>query len=402
VSIHDVRYFDSQMTGAPVKDGINAAGKLLQIFDACLVNGFNLQAVNQIVVAGGVATATTQASDHGFRDYTVLRIAGCTETGLNGDWKSNVSAGNTFSWPTTVADGTYGGTISAKTAPLGWSKPFSDTNIGVYRPGAGLRHYFRVNDTAVTFVNIRGYEMMPGAADVGTQPFPTVLQLSNGTVIFKTADSNNTKQRWAIFGDARVCYLIFSAADNDGILSGQGSDYTIQGFGEGISYVPGDVGFSFISAAQSSAAPLNSQNGLNYPGLTAGDDHRYGGFYVSRPWSQLTGSPTRLRCAGSGLVDGWGSVSEPKYRTPTPNPADGALLFHHPILVQEESTAAVRGEMPGLWQPLNTRSIANVGSVFDVDGRKIMVVRGPDSATRNINSTDRMGAIGVDITGPWR
>lgn len=403
-SIHDVRYFDSTMTGAPASSNtasnLNGAGKLLQLLDGCLVDGFNVQAVSQIVVLDGIATATTSAADHGYRDYTVIRVWGCAEAALNGDWKSSVTTGNAFSFPTTVANGTYGGTISAKTAPLGWSKPFSGTNIGVYRPGAGLRHYYRVLDTGTSVATIRGYESMTSSADAGTQPFPSIAQMSVGGYIAKS-QSAAYKTRWALFGDDKTMYLIFSGNDNEGVLSSSGFyDYGITLLGEINSFSHSEIASCIATSGNTSGYPYIG--GINNPGRASGGDSMYGGFYISRPWTQIAGAPTRLRCGGSGLADGWGSSSITGGKTPTPNPADGALIFHHPVLLAEETSGAIRGELPGLWQPLNTSSIANVGSVFAISGRKILTVRGPDASLTGNASLDRSGLIGVDITGPWR
>lgn len=192
-TIHDVRHFDSDMTGAPSTAGMAAAGRFLAILDACAVNGFNLKAVTSLTVANGVATATTDG-DHGFRDYTVIRIEGATPAELNGDWKVQVTAGNTFTFETTAPDGPATGTLSTKTAPLGWTKEFSATHVGVYRPKTGLRHFFRVNDASAAFVAIRGYEVMTSSGDAGVNPFPTPTQLSGGVGMTKYSASTSYQQ----------------------------------------------------------------------------------------------------------------------------------------------------------------------------------------------------------------
>ncbi len=401
-SIHDVSHFDSTMFGAPSTTTLYGAGKIIDILNACLVDGFNVNSVTGITVTDGTATATT-AADHNFRDYTVLRVWGCAEAGLNGDWKCNVASGNTFTFPTAVANGTYAaGTIAAKTAPLGWTKELTGTNIAVYRPKSGLRHYFRVNDASATACYLRGYEAMTSSADAGTQPFPAVAQTANGVSInrFNPAYAS----RWFLAGDDKTVYLIFSGDDHNGVLTGSNSDYTIHAFGEIASYTPNDAGHSFVAASNSATNSYgySSRNGINYPGMpTSLTDYAYGGFFLSRAYSQVTGAPVRARTGGSGLVNGWGSANDVGGRTPSPNPADLADLYHYPVLVQEETSKAIRGEIRGLWQPLTTGSIANVGSTFEINGRKILLVRGPDAATYGASTTSRSGVIGVDITGPW-
>lgn len=399
-TIHDVRYFDSDMTGAPSTAGMAAAGRFLAILDACAVNGFNLKAVTSLTVANGVATATTDG-DHGFRDYTVIRLEGATPSELNGDWKVQVTAGNTFTFETTAADGTATGTLSAKTAPLGWTKEFSATNVGVYRPKTGLRHFFRVNDASAAFVAIRGYEVMTASGDAGTNPFPTATQLSGGVGMSKYCNSTSYQPKWFLVGDDRCLFFVFCPDDHLGIQQSH-ADWAIYGFGEAISYTPNDLGSSFVigSAVQSTTWTSAYQNGSCYPSYFGGDI--YSGCYFSRPYSQELGAPSRFRLAGSGVAHGWGSSSSASGRTPLPNPADLSLLFHHPVVMQEEISKAVRAEMPGAYQPLHVSMVARVGDVVEINGRKIMITHAYDNNSPGSSGTGKSGTMGWDITGPWR
>lgn len=399
-TIHDIRYFDSDMTGAPSTAGLAAAGRFLAILDACVVNGFNLKAVTSLTVANGVATATTDG-DHGFRDYTVIRIEGATPSELNGDWKVQVTAGNTFTFQTTAHDGPATGTLSAKTAPLGWTKEFSATNVGVYRPKTGLRHFFRVGDTRSDYVQIRGFEVMTASGDAGVNPFPTTTQLSGGVGMSKYCNSTSYQQKWFLIGDDRCLFFVFCPDDHLGIQQSH-ADWAIYGFGEAISYTPNDQGASFVigSAVQSTTWTSAYQNGSCYPSYFGGDI--YSGCYFSRPYSQELGAPSRFRLAGSGVAHGWGSSSSSAGRTPVPNPADLSLLFHHPIVMQEEISKAVRAELPGAYQPLHVSMVARVGDVVEINGRKILITHAYDNNSPGSSGTGKSGTMGWDITGPWR
>lgn len=400
-TIHDVRYFDSDMTGAPSTAGLAAAGRFLAILDACAVTGFNLKPVTAITVAGGIATVTTDG-DHGFRDYTVIRIEGATPEALNGDWKVQVTAGNAFSFETTVPDGPATGTISAKTAPLDWTKAFSATNVGVYRPKTGLRHFFRVNDANSGFVAIRGYEAMTASGDAGTNPFPTPTQLSGGVGMSKYCNSTSYQQKWFLIGDDRCLFFVFCPDDHLGVQQSH-ADWAIYGFGEAISYTPNDLGASFVigSTDQSTTWTSVMKNGSNYPGYMNGS-YAYAGCYFSRPYSQELGAPSRFRIAGSGVAHGWGSSSVAGGRTPVPNPADLSLLFHYPVVMQEEVSKAVRAELPGAYQPLHAYMIARVGDVVEINGRKVLITHAYDNNSPESSGTGKSGTMGWDITGPWR
>lgn len=400
-TIHDVRYYDSDMVGAPSTTGLSGVGKFLAILDACAVNGFNLKPVIALTVADGVATATTDG-DHGFRDYTVIRIEGATPAALNGDWKVQVPAGNTFSFETSAPDGPATGTLSAKTAPLGWSKAFSETNVGVYRPKTGLRHFFRVNDIAVGLVGIRGYEFMSASGDAGINPFPTVTQLASGVGLLKTATSTTYQQKWFLIGDDRCLFFVYNPDESLGVQQSH-ADWALYGFGEALSYTPNDLGASFVIGTATFTNSWFSvfQNGSNYPSHATGTN-LYSGCYFARPYSQETSAPTRFRLAGSGVSHGWGSSPALAGRTPYPNPADLSVLFHYPVVMQEENSRAIRAEFPGAYQPLHASMSARIGDVVEINGRKILITRAHDNNVPESSGTGKSGTMGWDITGPWR
>ena len=59
--IYPVKYFHSDMRGAPTING--TPGALIAALDACLITGFGLTTVTGISVSGGVATATVSAGN---------------------------------------------------------------------------------------------------------------------------------------------------------------------------------------------------------------------------------------------------------------------------------------------------------------------------------------------------
>jgi hypothetical protein len=58
-----IKYFDSTMAGAPSM--ADAAGNLVAVLDACLVDGVGSVTLDSLVVAGDVATGTL-STGHGF------------------------------------------------------------------------------------------------------------------------------------------------------------------------------------------------------------------------------------------------------------------------------------------------------------------------------------------------
>ena len=123
-----VKWARSTMPGAPALT--RAAGSLIALLDALLVNGWGQQTASSVVVAGGVATATFP-TDHAAAKHAVVLVDGVTGalTALNGEQKVTAVAPNVIKWATAAADGTATGTITVKMAPAGFNKPFSGTNL---------------------------------------------------------------------------------------------------------------------------------------------------------------------------------------------------------------------------------------------------------------------------------
>jgi hypothetical protein len=194
-------------TGAPTLSG--TPGGLVALLDACLQDGYNSKAVQSITLVGTVATANF-ALAHGFAadGLTKVRIGGANQADYNGDVKIfNVStlafSFNVSGTPATPATGT----ITAKVAPLGWSKAFTGTNKAVYRSNelTGTRLYLRVDDNnpnadSYKYAQLRGYETMTDV-DIGTGLFPTAAQLSTGNLLYKSSTSDATTRKWLLVGD---------------------------------------------------------------------------------------------------------------------------------------------------------------------------------------------------------
>src|SRR5690606_26703121 len=114
MSATSVKFYHSQMTGAPVLTG--QAGKLIDVLDAVLVNGWGLATVDSVVIASGIATVT-RASGHPFEAAGVALIADATVTGgsINGEQRVLSATATTYTFDATgIADQTATGTITHK------------------------------------------------------------------------------------------------------------------------------------------------------------------------------------------------------------------------------------------------------------------------------------------------
>ncbi|MCK2086731.1 hypothetical protein MXC99_00795 [Thauera aromatica] len=165
-----VKWFHSGMADAPVLRG--QAGALIELLDACLINGFSTRSPDSVVVAGGVATVSISAGNP-YDKHAVIAISGASEAALNAEWRIDTSAATSFTFLCPgVADGTVTG-AALKRAGAGWSKPFADTNVAVYQSldPASTQLYLRVNDADARYTRVRGYEQMTDA-NTGTGLFP--------------------------------------------------------------------------------------------------------------------------------------------------------------------------------------------------------------------------------------
>lgn len=363
-----VRYYDYTMAGAPALAG--QAGKLLDVLDKCLIDGFGSVTLSSLSVSSGVATATV-STGHGFFLVggllgPVIRIAGATPSGLNGDWRiASIPSTTQFTFACPgVSDSAPSGTITAKIAPLGWTKPFSGTNKAVYaRSAAGATAMvLRIDDTGTTSATAIMYESMIGI-DTGTGPAPT----SGSVYVGKSTSADGVARRWRLIADPFVLYLF---CDRDNSTWGGGI-----AFGDICSDLASDAYHCMICAGQ-------SDNQLLYLSDTAGVVNNR---YLSRPYTQL-GSPVQCGHYSHRRFDLAGYITGRIGMCPSP--VDGKIHIY-PIEAWD-STTWPRGRLAGLYSPL---------SVLD-DGVVIPGINGNPLLFQQIVSTDRRFAI--DLVGPWR
>ena len=149
VASTDIKFYVHSNTNAPQLT--NNFGCMIDVLDACLVNGFGSQAVSTLTAVGTTVTATF-GSAHNFMQYQVIKIAGATQTEYNGEFRIlTVPNANSITFKLAAAPSvtTATGTINCSLPPLGWLKPFSGTGKAAYRSANTLlasRPYLRVVD----------------------------------------------------------------------------------------------------------------------------------------------------------------------------------------------------------------------------------------------------------------
>jgi len=385
--------FRSTDGGAPTLSG--SVGSLTDLLYACLVTGFNTKTLDSLTRDGTTVTATV-AAGHGFATGQTVRIAGANEPDYNGDFVVTSTGSTTFTYtiaatPTTPATGT----ITAKRAPLGWSRPYSGTNKAVFRGAAGTQLYLRVDDAGPGSAGAReafcrGYETMSDV-DTGEGPFPTTGQLSTG-IIWRKSDTLNTAARnWDLAGDDRFVYLSVDA------YSGSIDNRYLFYFGDIVSYKVGDIYHCVINGKTvQNSSQLNGaakifaipQSSISYPEA-----------FIARGYSQGGGS-TAIEQGGLFYP-----ASAYYYSGDTgfvgPNPVDNGYHLS-PVYIQEVN--ALRGKLPGLWSLPYVRPFSHWGALENVEnlsGRTLRAVNAPELNYESGSSTTD-GQFMLDVTGPWR
>lgn len=383
----EVILFSSDEVGAPAMTA-TVAGGMIAVLDACLVNGFNAKTPTQIVVVGGVATATVSA--HGYRKGRKVLHAGSTTSALNGvKLILSTPTGNTYTFDATgVADGTYTGSLTAKRAPLGWVKAFGDSTHAMYArtDSTATGQMLRVDDTATSAVRVLGVE---SATDVNTYTgaFPTDAQAAGGGHWARRANYPADPIPWFLVGDG-LSFYIFVPNPNEGPASG----YVTGGFGDLISLKAGDLYHSFLGSMEqddTNSYFLAGGSGASVNGVGAG------GGRVCRDNSSLTPSvPISGMNHGNGYI---GYSNMPLF----PSPVDGGLVISDRVPVVELNTiqnCPIRGFYPGIAEPLAYLPLGVSGSVLSgIAG----------SSRQYLALTIRAGGnngahVLVDVTGPWQ
>lgn len=133
VASTDIKFYVHTNTNAPQLT--NDYGCMIDVLDACLVNGFGSQTVSTLTASSTTVTATF-GSAHNFMQYQVIQIDGANQVEFNGQHRIlTIPDANTITFELSVVPSvsTATGTINASLPPLGWEKPFSSAGKAAYR-----------------------------------------------------------------------------------------------------------------------------------------------------------------------------------------------------------------------------------------------------------------------------
>ena len=370
-----VKLFESTQTGAPSLSG--TAGNLISLLDAVLVNGFNLKSINSITRSGSTATATV-AAGHGYRENDVVLQAGAGQTEYNGEFRIFNVTSTTYQFTVTGSPATPAtGTITAKIAPLGWTKAYTGTNKVAFflSDPTATGCLLRDDDTNAKYAIVAVYETMTDI-DTGSGMFADTT-----SVILKSSTSDAVTRKWTLIGDNLAFYL-FTAWDAANLAYYEGHF-----FGDYPSYKSGDAYNCAISASYSSSSPFVGANN-NFSATT----NALPGRKLPRAYTQLSGSISFWTNALSY------SGTLQTYTSPIDN---GVHLT--PVYMVDTSlgsgTFMPRGVMPGWYFPVHSTATLPAHATI-VDNIPALPGRRFYFASARYNTADLRAVI--DLTGPWR
>lgn len=373
-----VTLFESTDAGAPVLN--NAVGSLIAVLDACLITGYNTKSVTSITVASGVATVV--CTGHGFSNIfgKIVRHAGATPAGLNIDARiSNVTTnGYTFLCPG-VGDGVATGTITAKYAPMDWTKQFTGTNLAMYKRSnvAANGCMLRVDDTGATARVLM--VQTASAISTYTNESPTSAQIAGGQ--YWPRNTSVAAADWFIVADDLFFYL-FTAT----VSGTQAAHYPCY-FGDAPSFRPSDTLNCLLGGAIQS-------------GMT---DDPISGAITSAGAAVISGGLNGSSISQTICMDAKSSAIGAAGYAVYPSLVDGGLVIKYPLMFVEGATLAnARGNMPGLAEPY-----ANILAAF-TQKIQVSIITGTPKIFLVCKLRDAYGAdtssqsVLIDLTGPWR
>lgn len=379
-----VRFFSSQMSGAPVITA-DSVGTVKAAVAACLVTGFGSVTVSSLVVAGGFATATVSAG-HGFVDYIagvlgpVLQISGATPSGLNGNVRATIVSSTAFTFAAPgIADQVATGTITAKNAPAGWTMPFSDSSSAVFVGGSGSSGiYFRMQNQWTTYAMLDSFKTM-SSLWAGTRQ-SLGAYVANAYLL---AGSTS----WQIVADHKTVYMRI-------VEKSSGAYYFLTGFGDFSPTNPSDVECGFVG-------------GVNFlmERITDVDNTTLGSTYIADQYLRLfAGFADQTSRSGTVYYPVLTKKALNSAHYFLPGGGDGDLPYPNAITGRADASAiavlesgSVRGCLRGIWAPQHAKSLwPSPASVQCPDGHT-----GFGWSIESNQSTVRYGLVFADLSGPW-
>lgn len=368
--------FYSTDTGAPSLTGQVGSG--IAVLDAILVNGYNEHTTGVSITRSGT-TATVSKTAHGYRDGQIVNIRDANEADYNGNFRITYVDANTFTYTVANSPSTPAtGTIKTKVAPLGWTKPYSGTNLAAYRSKSGTNQlYYRFDDTDGQLLRVRGYETMSDV-NTGAGPFPTTTQLATAPYLYKSSVSTSATRSWFAFSDGKIVYFfsLYSETTYTGCCAAIFGDFKSTRSSD-------PYGSCIVASTDTSSTGLDQ--------VLQSNSSVQSGHYICRSNNQIGSAATFWKSIDAGLSGTSSNTAFGYQGLAFPHAPNGGLYLT-PIRLMESATV-YRGNMPGLWNPAHYRPLAHLDEFNgsgDFSGKRFKML--------NISAN---GQVAVEISDTW-
>jgi hypothetical protein len=379
----NVKIFAHDQTGAPTITG--EVGSIKTLLDACLLStgGYNTKSVSSISLSGTEATVT--CTGHGYSLHSTIVLSGVTVvTGLNDDWQiTEVTDTDTFKFATTLT-GSPGGTISAKTAPAGWSADYTGTNKSTYRSQNGEREYLRVDDTNALYADIQVWE---GATDVDT---PTGKNTASRYWKKSNTAGAATRNWWLIVGRNETFFHFLTEWHSSYAL--RPSRYY---FGEYTPFWDAET-YSTVYNGHTASAPSWSGSVITFHYVTTSTSASYSNgahFFVGADGSTVSTPQSRVSLGSETATFEMGRNSGRLYPNPLTSGFSVAPSWMFEVLSGDTTP---KGYEPGIFIPVEQTGLNISDATYHTVGSKNLFYK-------NIGGSSSSYYCGCffDITGPW-
>lgn len=389
----DVTWFSSSQQGAPQMMG-GTNGGMLEVLDACLINGYNELTVVSITKDNDYLTLNYGAA-HGYLEKQFITIAGAEDPLLNGKHRVYSLTVNTITLYTPAVTSILG-TIISKVAPLGWESIFgSDTPLKRAYRSTSSKSGKRVIYLDMDYPAAAGYHatqparraMVSVCQDmqvIGEQIGPLTSTVNNmainpnGSLFWyqkrdyqKTGLVPNTPSKWRIVGNGEFFYFVVGWYANAALDNTYYSD--VFGFGEFIGFQEGgsqDKTMVIASLNPNDAPTFNM--GSTAALLQSRDDTAMGIFIMQGAQMERVNLSVYQLPDTSQVISGGGYFA---YPSPL-----GSAIFTQPLRIGKSSANFVHGVMPTMML-IESSLTTDIYEGTIIDGLLILlVIRQPTTA----------------------
>lgn len=404
---HPVKWFRSDMRGAPVRNG--TPGSMLAQYIACAITGFGDATMVSGSVTDNKATLVFSGGLTFFKDSVVL-VQNALPASVNGEHIVKISGENTITFDVLAVDGPIGGgTVTVKYAPIGgWTLPFSGPNVGVLRSQhpESLGHYYRITDTNAFYGSVTGFENMASLSQfTGAYPPNATTNVGSGAGLqrWKSQDANTGARPWFLIGDARGFYDFYRHY-MPGTINLNPVDHIFQQFyfGELLPYGNNvDNYASIVSGTNTASYNIASTSNPSYNWITNSIGANDVELSLARNAAGDAGIFKRARSTfGTGFTAHFSGSGFTPFLGPRRR-----LALSQPRIIDDENV--IRGYYPGIFcteQNLLFAPFTNFGvhdGTHEFFGRRMMSIMVNHSSAQTTMPVSP-GYVFMDLHGPWR